>query len=132
MSEVRDLLEGANFAHLATLGPDGEPHSVPVWVTLEGGRLCFFTQPSSQKAKNVERDARVAVSVIDHTEPYRGGWVRGRVVATREGDAALEVMDRMAVQYTGEPFPMRSGVLYEVEIDKEGFMALPFRHEPTA
>lgn len=131
MSEAIDLLEGPNFAHLATLGPDGEPHSVPVWAAMEGDRVVFFTQPSSQKAKNVERDARVAISVVDFEQPYRGGWVRGRVVATREGEAALEVMDRMAQQYTGEPFPMRSGVLYEVEVEKEGFMALPFRHDPS-
>jgi PPOX class probable F420-dependent enzyme len=127
--EVRELLTtDRNFAHLATLMADGSPHSVVVWVALEGERVCFFTQPGSLKARNVARDPRVALSIVDHERPYRTGRIRGRVVATREGDAALEVMDRMAQRYTGADFPMRSGVLYEVEVDKAGFTELPFRH----
>jgi PPOX class probable F420-dependent enzyme len=127
--QVRELLEGRNFAHLATLLADGSPHSVVVWVTVvEGDRVAFFTQPGSLKAPNVARDPRVALSIVDHERPYRTARVRGRVVATREGDAALEVMDRMAQQYTGADFPMRSGVLYEVEVEHAGFTELPFRH----
>ena len=130
--EVRELFEGANFAHLATLMPDGSPHSVTVWVGVEDGRVVWFTQPTSQKARNVARDARVAVSITDHDRPYRTGRVRGRVVATREGDEALEVIDRLSRKYTGEPFPMRSGIVYEVEPERVSFMELPFEHSPTA
>jgi PPOX class probable F420-dependent enzyme len=127
--QVRELLEGRNFAHLATLLADGSPHSVVVWVTVvEGDRVAFFTQPGSLKARNVTRDPRVALSIVDHERPYRTARVRGRVVATREGDAALEVMDRMAQKYTGADFPMRSGVLYEIEVEHAGFTELPFRH----
>ena len=68
--DVRRLLEGANFAHLATALPDGWPHSVLVW-------------------------------------------------------------DRLAVKYTGEPFPMRSGVVYLVEPERERSTVLPFRHTPA-
>ena len=130
--EVLELLEGANFAHLATLMPDGSPHSVALWVTVEDGRIAFFTQPSSLKARNVERDPRVALSITDHDNPYRTARVRGRVVGTRTGDAALEVMDRMAMVYTGELFPMRQGVLYLVEPEQAGFTELPFDHSPPA
>jgi PPOX class probable F420-dependent enzyme len=126
---VRELLEGRNFAHLATLMADGSPHSVVVWTGLEGDRVVFFTQPGSLKARNVARDPRVALSIVDHDRPYRTARIRGRVVATREGDAALEVMDRLAQKYTGADFPMRSGVLYEIEVEKAGFTELPFRHE---
>jgi PPOX class probable F420-dependent enzyme len=130
--EVRELFEGANFAHLATLMPDGSPHSVTVWVGVEDERIVFFTQTTSQKARNVARDPRVAISITDHERPYRTGRVRGRVVATREGDAALEVVDRISVKYTGRPFPMRTVVIYEVEPERVSFMELPFEHSPTA
>ena len=127
-ADVRALLQGRNFAHLATVLPDGAPHSVAVWIGLEGDRVVFFTQPASRKARNLATDPRVAISIVDHEHPYRTARVRGRVVATREGDAALAVIDRLAQKYTGEDFPMRSGVVYEVEVEHAGFMALPFRH----
>ena len=110
--------------------PDGSPHSVAVWVGVEGERIVFFTQPSSRKARNIAADPRVAISVIDRENPYRTARVRGRVVATREDDAALEVIDRLSHKYTGQPFPMRSGVVYEVEAESTGFMELPFEERP--
>src|SRR5687767_72709 len=108
--DVRELFEGPNYAHLATVLPNGAPHSVPVWTNVEGDHLVFFTQPESRKARNVERDPRVAFSITDHAQPYRMAQVRGRVVETLHGDAALELMDRMAIKYTGQPFPMRRGI----------------------
>ena len=88
-AELRALLEGANFAHVATLMPDGSPHSVAVWAGLEDDRVVFFTQAGSQKARNLARDPRVAVSVTDHGNPYRTGRLRGRVVERRDGEAAF-------------------------------------------
>ena len=129
--DVRQLFEGANFAHIATLMPDGSPHSVAVWAGVEDDRVVFFTQPSSQKARNLARDPRVAISITDHGRPYRTGRVRGRVVGTREGEAALVVIDRLSQKYTGQPFPMRSGVVYEIEPERVSFMELPFEHSPT-
>jgi PPOX class probable F420-dependent enzyme len=129
--EVRALLEGANFAHLATVAPDGSPHSVPVWVGLEDDRVVFFTQPESQKARHLEGEPRVALSVVDHENPYRSAHIRGRVVGRREGEAALEVMDRMSRRYTGADFPYRRGVLFEIEPERIGFRTLPFEHRPS-
>jgi PPOX class probable F420-dependent enzyme len=130
--DVQALFEGPNYGHLATLMSDGSPHTVALWIGIEGDRVVFFTQPQSQKARNVARDPRCAISVIDRNNGYRTGRIRGRVVATREGDAALEVIDRLAIKYTGEPFPMRSGVVYEVEVEKAGFMELPFSDRPPS
>jgi PPOX class probable F420-dependent enzyme len=130
--DTRALLEGPNYVHLATLMPDGAPHSVAVWGGLEGDRVCFFTQPGSLKARNVERDARVAISVTDHENPYRTAQLRGRVVETRDGDDALAVMDRLARTYTGNDFPMRSGRLYLVEPTSVRFTELPFVHAPAS
>jgi PPOX class probable F420-dependent enzyme len=128
-ADVRELVSARNFGHLASLLPDGSPHSVPVWITLEGDRVAFFTQPGSRKARNLAEDGRVALSVTDGENPYRSVWVRGRVAATLEDLEALRVIDRLAEKYTGRPFPMRSGVVYLVEAERAGSMTLPFRHE---
>ena len=128
--EVRELFEGPNFCHLATVLPSGAPHSVPVWTGIEDGRIAFFTQPQSRKARNLARDPRVAISITDHEHPYRMAQVRGRVVETLDGEPALEAIDRLAVKYTGQPFPMRSGVVYLVEPETVQEMTLPFRHTP--
>jgi PPOX class probable F420-dependent enzyme len=124
---VRDLFAGANLAHLATLLPDGSPHSVALWADVEGDQIFFFTQPGSRKGRNLTADGRVALSVVDGSNPYRTAHVRGRVAETLEGEEALKLIDRLALKYTGEPFPMRSGTVYLVEIDRAGSMELPFK-----
>jgi PPOX class probable F420-dependent enzyme len=129
---VRDLLSRANFAHVATVLPSGAPHCVPVWIALEGERLAFFTQPGSRKARNLEADPRVAISIVDHEDPYRMAQIRGRVVETVGGDEALAIMDRMSVRYTGQPFPFRQGIALLVEPEKVFETKLPFQHAPVA
>jgi PPOX class probable F420-dependent enzyme len=129
--EVRALLEARNFAHLATTLPDGTPHSVPVWIGVEGDHVVFFTQPESRKARNLEREPRVAISLVDLENPYRSAQLRGRVVGTVEGEEALEIIDRLSVKYTREPFPMRSGIVFLVEPERARETVLPFRHEPA-
>src|ERR1700749_2103956 len=113
--DVRALLEARNFGHLATVLPDGSPHSVAIWIGTEGDRVVFFTQPTSRKARNLASDPRVALSVVDRENPYRTIWLRGRVVETRTGEAALTTIDALSERYTGQPFPMRSGTVYLME-----------------
>ena len=125
--EVRDLLDGRSVAHVATLLPTGGPHSVPVWILREGDRVCFFTQPGSRKARNLAADPRVAISLVDRENAYRTAQLRGTVVETREGEEALVTIDRLSEKYTGQPFPMRSGVVFVVELDRVNFLELPFR-----
>jgi PPOX class probable F420-dependent enzyme len=124
--DVRALLDAPNYVHVATLMPDGSPHSVAVWALPEDDNVVFFTQPESRKAKNIEQDPRVALSVIDRTNPYRTGRLRGEVIETRTGDEALVTIDRLSQSYTGKPFPMRSGIVFVVEPRSVGFMELPF------
>jgi PPOX class probable F420-dependent enzyme len=129
--DVRERFEKANYVHLATLMPDGSPHAVAVWSGfVDGDRLGFFTQPTSRKARNVARDPRVCLSVVDRDNPYRMANVRGRVVETVEGDEALAWMDAAAERYTGRPFPMRSGTLYVIEPERVWKMTLPFEDRP--
>jgi PPOX class probable F420-dependent enzyme len=129
--DVRELFAGANFAHVATVLPSGGPHSVPVWIGLEGERIAFFTQPGTRKARNLEEDPRVAISICDHAAPYRMAQVRGRVVERLDGEPALVVIDRLAQRYTGRPFPMRSGIVFMIEPERVFSMTLPFEHTPA-
>jgi PPOX class probable F420-dependent enzyme len=116
--DVRALFDAPNLAHLATLMPDGSPHSVPVWVGLEGDRIAFLSAPESRKARNVARDPRVCISVADSGRPTTMAQVRGRVVERLDGDPAWELIDRISTKYTGEPFHLRSGrVIYLVAAD---------------
>ena len=116
--DVRALFEGANQAHVATLLPDGSPHSVPVWVGVEGERVAFLTAPGSRKARNIERDPRVCVSVTDADNPFAMAQVRGRVVERRDDAAAWEVIDRISRKYTGGPYAVRTDrALFLIEPD---------------
>jgi PPOX class probable F420-dependent enzyme len=111
--------------------PDGAPHSIPVWAILEDCRIAFFTQSRSRKARNLARDDRVALSIVDEANPYRSAQIRGRVVETLGGDAGLAVIDRISHHYIGAPFPMRSGTVYWVEPTTTHFTELPFSHSPS-
>jgi PPOX class probable F420-dependent enzyme len=118
--------------HLATKLPDGAPHSVAIWAGLDGDRIVFFTQSHSLKAKNLARDPRVALSVVDFENPYRSAQIRGRVVEVREGDEVWQTIDKLAVVYTGEPLPWRTAtsVVFVVEPERVRFTELPFAHRP--
>jgi PPOX class probable F420-dependent enzyme len=116
--DVRVLFDAPNIAHIATLLPDGAPHSVPLWVGLEDGRIVFLTGPGSRKARNLERDPRVAISITHRDNPFAMAQVRGRVAERIEGDAAFEVIDRMSDKYIGAPYPLRTDrVVYFVEAE---------------
>ncbi len=130
--EIKQLLDRPNFAHLATLMPDGAPQSVPVWVGREGDRVVVCTGESSLKAKNTRRDPRVALSIVDGQNPYMEAQLRGRVVERRP-DPDLRVMDPISRKYTGKLFPFRDPqgrVALVIEIDKARYAKLPFEHTP--
>ena len=115
--EARDLFAGPNIAHIATLLPDGGPHSVPVMIDLEGDYLAFYTSPNSRKARNLVADDRIAISVIDRENLVRSALVRGRVVDQVGGDAGWEIVDRIFAKYTGGPYPRRE--------DREAYLVEP-------
>lgn len=105
--DVRALFEGPNYAHVATVLPNGGPHSTPVWVGLEGDRIAFLTGPGSRKARNLANDPRVAISITAHDNPFSMALVRGRVAERVEGDEAWVIIDRISHKYTGQPYPIR-------------------------
>lgn len=115
-ADVRALFEAPNYAHIATLLPDGGPHSVPVWAGIEDGMIAFLTSPGSRKARNLAADPRVAISVSDRNQPYAMALVRGRVTARLDGGPAWDIIDRISRTYTGQPYPLRTGrVVFLIE-----------------
>jgi PPOX class probable F420-dependent enzyme len=121
-----ELFGGGHVVHLATLRPDGAPQSRPLWTIVHEGHVVFFTQPTSPKARDVARDPRVALSVTDKHNPYRSAWLRGSVVRVIAGDEALVIIDLISDAYIGRPFPMRSGNVFVIDAEAQGFAELPF------
>ncbi|GGK71402.1 PPOX class F420-dependent enzyme [Sphaerisporangium melleum] len=103
--DVRRVLDGTSIAHLATVLPDGSPHTTPIYAGTEGDRIVFFTGPATRKARNLRRDPRLALSIAPVDNPFEPVVVQGRAVEWLEGDAAWEIIDRLAVRYTGSPYP---------------------------
>lgn len=130
-SEVKQLLDRPNFAHFATLMPDGSPNSTPVWVGHEGDRIVICTSDNSLKAKNTKRDPRVAVSVVDFKNPYEEVQIRGRVVERRP-EPEMKTLDAYSQRYTGKPFPFRDPkqIALIIEVEKVRYEKLPFQHTP--
>jgi PPOX class probable F420-dependent enzyme len=130
--EIRALLDGANFAHLSTLMPDGSPQNAPVWVGREGDRILVCTGEGTLKARNTRRDPRVALSIVDFREPYSEAQIRGRVVGRRP-DPDLHLMDPISRKYTGRPFPFRAPegrIALVIAVETARYAKLPFEHTP--
>lgn len=102
--DVRRILDTTVVVHLATVSPDGAPHSVPLWVTTRGDQILFLTGPESRKARNLRRDPRVALSLTPADNPFLPVVIRGRVVEWIDGDAAWAVADEIAMKYIGQAY----------------------------
>lgn len=104
--EFADLFERETFASFATLMPDSTPQVTPVWIDRDDeGHLLVNTARNRQKERNVERDPKVGLCVMDPEDPYRYVSVRGEVVEVAE-DGAVEHIDRLARRYMGlEEYP---------------------------
>ena len=104
---VKKLFLAPNFAHLATLMPDGSPQVSPVWVDLAGDRILVNTAEGRIKPRNVRRDPRVAISIANQENPYSAAFVRGRVVQMTH-DGADASIDKLAKKYLGQDtYPVR-------------------------
>ena len=131
--ETKRLLDEANFAHLATLQPDGSPKSEPVWAAREGDRVLVTSDANSLKGKNLARDPRVALSIVDFANPYEQLLIRGRVVEVRP-DEDLAFLDHLSRRYTGQPFARRkwrARAVYVIEPSVARYYKSPLVHEPT-
>lgn len=106
--EIVDLLRRPSLCYLATTMPDGSPQLTQTWVDTDGTDVLINTVVGYQKARNVERDPRVAVAVSDPADLSRYHAIRGRVVrATTDG--AAEHIEVLAQRYLGGPYPWYGG-----------------------
>jgi PPOX class probable F420-dependent enzyme len=99
--QYEDLLHSKALAHVATLGPDGEPQVNPVWFDWDGQYLYFSQTTTRQKHRNLQRDARVALSLVDPTNDYRYLEVRGKLVRI-DPDPERAFINKMASKYLGQ------------------------------
>ena len=86
---VRALLDGKNFASVATLGPDGAPHNSVVWMKREGDTVLFSSVDDRQKIRNLRRDPRVSLTVFDLANPYTSVEIRGAAEILPDPDKRL-------------------------------------------
>ena len=117
--KYRDLFNKRAFANLGTLMPDGSPQVTPVWVDYDGKHVIFNSAKGRQKDRNVRRDPRVALAIVDPDNPYRYLEIRGRVMEITE-EGAAEHINKMAKKYLGVdkyPYgqPGEVRVLYKIQ-----------------
>ena len=130
--DAKALIRGANFAHLATLMPDGSPQADPVWVDLEGENIVIGSSAGTLKCRNAKRDPRVALSVVSTDNPYLEAQFRGRVAEIRP-DPDFATMDRISRKYTGLAFPFRQSpqrIVMVIEVEWSRTAKLPLTHTP--
>jgi PPOX class probable F420-dependent enzyme len=121
-SKYKDLFDKKVFAGLVTLMPDGSPQVTPVWIDYDGQHVLVNTAAGRQKDKNLQRDGRVALMLVDPENPYRYLEVRGSV-SERTHDGADDHINKMAKKYLGKdvyPFrqPGEKRVLYKVKPER--------------
>jgi PPOX class probable F420-dependent enzyme len=104
---ARRLFDGANFAVLSTIEPDGRPHSTVVWAKRDGDDILFALPTSRRKVANLRRDPRATVVVFDLADPYVSVQVQG--TAAIEDDPGGVLIDDLSHKYTGGPYPGFAG-----------------------
>ena len=124
--KYRDLFNKKAFASLGTLMPDGRPQVTPVWCDVEGDLVIINSAKGRQKDRNLRRDPRVSLAIIDPDNPYRYLELRGRVVEITEQGAAAHI-DKMAKKYLGvDKYPYKNPneirVIYKIQPDHATMM----------
>jgi len=97
--QQQKFLKEGHLAIVATIREDGTPQQTPTWIDAEDGRVLFNTAEGRAKPKNLRRDPRVSVCVVDRQNPYR--WLSITGTADLEHEGADEHIDVLAHRYTG-------------------------------
>jgi PPOX class probable F420-dependent enzyme len=118
--EVRRLLDGRHFAVLATINPDGAPQSSAMWVGRDGDDVLFSTVAGRRKHRNLERDPRASVTVLDSDDPYNYVELRGRVSISEDVGRKFDI--GLSWSYDGrDPDPDPPGavrLILRLEVEK--------------
>jgi PPOX class probable F420-dependent enzyme len=104
---ARELFDRPNHVAIATIEPSGRPQTSLVWAKTDGDDVLFSTIKGRRKYANLTRDPRISALVYDGTDPYTYAEVRG--VATITDDPQAELINELALKYTGQPFGYRPG-----------------------
>ena len=97
------------YAHVATLNKDGSPQVTPVWVDTDGEHILINSSKGRQKVVNMQRDARVALSIAPPEDPHRGIVVRG-VVKDITPDTDQKLINSFSLKYRDNPvYTVREG-----------------------
>jgi PPOX class probable F420-dependent enzyme len=118
----QDLFQKKAFCSLATVMPDGKPQVTPVWCDFDGTHVLVNSAKGRVKDRNMRRDPRVSLAVIDPDNPYRYLQLQGRVVEITENGADQHI-DKMSKKYLGQDkYPYRQPgevrVLYRIEPER--------------
>ena len=109
---IAQLFQGKNFAFVSILMKDGSPQISPTWVDIEKNHeysILVNTAVGRIKHKNVSRDPRLAIPIINSSNPYEMVTIRGKVTEQLTQDAAEEHIDKLAKKYLGvDTYPGRS------------------------
>ncbi|MFE0348991.1 PPOX class F420-dependent oxidoreductase [Streptomyces griseoluteus] len=100
--QLKSLLDTPVFIVVGTIQPDGSPQMSPVWVKRDGDDVLISTTAGRRKEKNLRRDPRVTVVVMDPENPYEYAEIRGSAELTTEGGQAL--IDELSMKYTGKKY----------------------------
>jgi PPOX class probable F420-dependent enzyme len=96
--QYTDILHSKALAHVATIGPKGEPQSTPVWFDFDGTYVRFSQTKARQKYRNLQRDPHIALSIVDPANAYRYIEIRGKVIRFDE-DPNLQFINSLAKKY---------------------------------
>lgn len=121
-AELVEFLRRPHPAVIATLKPDGAPHTVATWYDWDDGEVLVNMDASRARLGFMRRDPRVALTVLEHRDWYRHVSLLGRV-ARIEPDPDLADIDRLARRYTGNPFRNRNAERYSARIAVESWHA---------
>jgi PPOX class probable F420-dependent enzyme len=121
---ARELIADKNYATVSTLNADGSIHAVPVWIDVQDDTIAINTAKGRAWERNLQRDPRVTVTVLNMENPYEYVTVRGR--ATRVEGGADDYIDALAKKYMdADAYPFRSPdeerVTYAIEPEKVNF-----------
>jgi PPOX class probable F420-dependent enzyme len=118
--ELDEFLSEPNVSVIATLRPDGAPHTAATWYLWEDGRVLVNMDETRKRLENMRRDPRVSMTVPGKDNPYRQVTLLGRVQSIEE-DEGLEGIDRIARHYTDEPYPQRDSPRYNAWIEVQSW-----------
>jgi PPOX class probable F420-dependent enzyme len=122
--EIDELLRRPNPAVVATLRPDGSPHTVATWYLWDGDRVLLNMDESRARLGFLRRDPRVSLTVLDAESWYRQVTLLGRAAELVDDDELTDI-DRLSRHYGGEPFHDRESRRVSAWVEVESWHLWP-------